>query len=111
MVSGIPPFNDNSNIFNYIINAQFDFPHDFWHDKSESVKEFIKLLLTPDPSKRLTAEEALKHPWIGITQTQPTVKTNVRDEEGFLSPSTPPTVKRKRSLSPGRESKKRKKNN
>jgi len=104
MISGIPPFNDNSHISNQISKAQFEFPHDFWHDKSESVKDLITKLLNPDPTKRLTAEESLAHSWVGV------ITPKKRDEEGFLSPSTPP-LKRKRSLSPGKETKKRKKNN
>jgi len=113
MLSGIPPFNENQgNIFTQIKNAEFDFPQDFWRDKSENSKDIIKLLLNPDPSKRLTADESLNHIWVsGQENSTPAVITiNPRDEEGFLSPVVK-SIKRKRSLSPnGGETKKRKKN-
>ena len=33
-------------------------------DMSEEAKDFVKGLLKRDPRRRLTAEDALQHPWI-----------------------------------------------
>ena len=38
-----------------------------WNDVSESARHFIKSLICLDPRGRLTAEEALLHPWIQVS--------------------------------------------
>ena len=40
------------------------FPRDDWGDVSKNCLDFIKKLLVHDPSKRMTAAKALKHPWL-----------------------------------------------
>jgi len=47
-----------------IINAQFSFPDPQWSHISNSAKDFIEKLLVVDPSRRLSAELALDHPWM-----------------------------------------------
>ena len=72
MLSGIPPFagaNDNK-IMNLIQNGQIDYDPTYWRDKSEDVQDFIKALIVKDPDQRLTAKQALKHPWITKANTQ-----------------------------------------
>jgi calcium-dependent protein kinase len=34
-----------------------------WERLSPAVKDMIKSLMTPNPTRRLTAAEALQHPW------------------------------------------------
>lgn len=36
----------------------------YWKDVSQDAKDFILALLQPDPNKRVTSEEALKHKWL-----------------------------------------------
>lgn len=36
----------------------------YWKDVSQDAKDFILTLLQPDPNKRVTSEEALKHKWL-----------------------------------------------
>ncbi|KAJ5756058.1 hypothetical protein N7533_005601 [Penicillium manginii] len=36
----------------------------YWKDVSQDAKDFILTLLQPDPSKRVTSDEALKHMWL-----------------------------------------------
>lgn len=36
----------------------------YWKDVSQDAKDFILTLLQPDPHKRVTSEEALKHQWL-----------------------------------------------
>ncbi|KAJ5983698.1 hypothetical protein N7481_005797 [Penicillium waksmanii] len=36
----------------------------YWKDVSQDAKDFILTLLQPDPSKRVTSDEALKHEWL-----------------------------------------------
>ena len=40
---------------------------EYWDEISEHAKDFIERLLTVDPKKRITAQEALQHPWLGLS--------------------------------------------
>ncbi|KAL7461381.1 hypothetical protein ACHAXS_001800 [Conticribra weissflogii] len=63
LLSGYPPFNGDTDpdIFAAIKRGHFEFPQ---HGFSDEAKDFINSLLRRDPRKRLSAEDALKHPWI-----------------------------------------------
>lgn len=64
-MSGYLPFQgDNRNeVFEKISNAKFHFSHDEFKQCSELVLDFIRKLLVVDPKKRLSAADALNHPW------------------------------------------------
>ncbi|KAF8923049.1 hypothetical protein BGZ58_003402 [Dissophora ornata] len=48
-----------------ILNAEYQFtPVEFWQGVSDTAKSFITGLLTVDPAQRMTAAEALVHPWL-----------------------------------------------
>eukprot|EP00980_Cylindrotheca_fusiformis_P005411 scaffold1157_cov122-Cylindrotheca_fusiformis.AAC.3 len=66
LLCGFPPFNGDSDgeILFTIKNANLSFPSPEWDDISPMAKDFVMALLDRDPSKRLSASEALKHPWI-----------------------------------------------
>jgi len=66
LLSGIPPFNgtSDSEIMAAIKKGKFNFSNKVWNSVSTDAKEFITALLQIDVSKRLSAEEALKHKWI-----------------------------------------------
>lgn len=69
LVCGYPPFNGDSQerIFKKIKRGKFRFPKSSESggvSLSESVKSLITELLQMQPKDRLTAEDALKHPWI-----------------------------------------------
>eukprot|EP00569_Conticribra_weissflogii_P014354 CAMPEP_0171416608 /NCGR_PEP_ID=MMETSP0880-20121228/40180_1 /TAXON_ID=67004 /ORGANISM="Thalassiosira weissflogii, Strain CCMP1336" /LENGTH=235 /DNA_ID=CAMNT_0011934857 /DNA_START=538 /DNA_END=1246 /DNA_ORIENTATION=- len=63
LLSGYPPFNGDTDpdIFAAIKRGHFEFPKQGFSDEA---KDFIKSLLRRDPRKRLSAEDALKHPWL-----------------------------------------------
>ena len=69
MLCGFPPFAGTSDkkIMSLIENGEIDFDETYWRDRSDLVKDFIKSLIDKDEDKRLTAEAALKHPWITKT--------------------------------------------
>ncbi|KAJ2449421.1 Calcium/calmodulin-dependent protein kinase type I [Coemansia sp. RSA 2336] len=47
------------------VNARFDFlPASRWHTVSKAARHFISSLLVVDPSMRMTAGQALEHPWL-----------------------------------------------
>lgn len=64
-MSGYLPFQgENRNeVFSKIQNGKFHFKHQEFEVASPEVIDLIKKLLIVDPKKRLTAGEALKHPW------------------------------------------------
>ncbi|KAJ0409619.1 hypothetical protein P43SY_008491 [Pythium insidiosum] len=40
------------------------FTEDCWHEVSDEVKRFIEALLVRNPEERMSAEQALEHPWL-----------------------------------------------
>src|SRR5262249_48302574 len=60
------PFDGKTHpeIIDKIINTQFNPMEGIqWSKVSSLAKDLIKKLLVKDPKKRLTAMQALKHPW------------------------------------------------
>merc|ERR1712137_38511 len=66
LLCGFPPFyNDNvAQLFESIIKADFDYPSDYWDHISDDAIDFIDSLLIAEPSKRMSATEALQHCWL-----------------------------------------------
>ncbi|CAM9747951.1 unnamed protein product, partial [Hapterophycus canaliculatus] len=60
MISGRLPFIPAR----VCVTKPVSFPAAVWTDVSVGVKELIEGLLEKDPSQRLTAAQALQHPWI-----------------------------------------------
>jgi len=46
--------------------CDYSYPPEYWGGISERAKNLIDSLLTLDLSKRLTARQALQHPWIAV---------------------------------------------
>ncbi|KAL9245488.1 hypothetical protein vseg_019134 [Gypsophila vaccaria] len=66
LLSGVPPFwaETEAGIFRQILKGKLDFESDPWPSISDSAKDLISKMLERDPRRRLTAYEALCHPWI-----------------------------------------------
>jgi calcium/calmodulin-dependent protein kinase (CaM kinase) II/calcium/calmodulin-dependent protein kinase I len=66
LLGGYPPFIEQNQreLFKKIRKGQYEFHEEYWGQVSKEAKEFISTLLTVDPTKRLTADECLKHKWI-----------------------------------------------
>jgi len=65
-LSGSPPFIAHSNEKSLlkIIEADYDFSSQCWKKISDEAKDFISSLLIKEPTERMTAPEALCHPWL-----------------------------------------------
>lgn len=50
-----------------VIHKQIEFPEEQFQGFSESAISLLKMMLNKDPSKRITAEAALLHPWFTET--------------------------------------------
>ena len=68
LLGGYPPFSDNNQgkLYKKIKAGQFEFHPDYWGTISKEAKDLITKLLTVDPEKRFTADQALNHPWIDL---------------------------------------------
>mmetsp|Transcript_77511 Transcript_77511/g.107679 ORF Transcript_77511/g.107679 Transcript_77511/m.107679 type:complete len:446 (+) Transcript_77511:86-1423(+) len=66
MLCGYPPFNgeSDSDIIKAVQKGAFDFPEEEWSGVSNDAKKLIKRMLTVDPTKRPSAQEALNDNWI-----------------------------------------------
>ncbi|KAF5751222.1 hypothetical protein HS088_TW02G00232 [Tripterygium wilfordii] len=66
LLCGSRPFwaRTESGIFRAVLKAEPSFDEDPWPSLSSEAKDFVKLLLNKDPRKRMTAAQALIHPWI-----------------------------------------------
>lgn len=66
MLSGRPPFNgrNDDKIFSRILTGQYSMDTIHWHGISDDAKDFVRNLLRMDPKSRLTADQALEHPWL-----------------------------------------------
>jgi calcium-dependent protein kinase len=66
MLCGYPPFpgTTREEIEAKITSGRFSFDEPEWVGISDSAKELISCLLEFDPEKRMTAAEALKHPFV-----------------------------------------------
>ena len=69
LLSGYPPFDPSGcasifEMFEDIEQAAYDFWDPVWETVSGEAMSMIESLLEPDPTRRLTAEEALCHPWM-----------------------------------------------
>lgn len=73
LLCGYPPFwgNRDQDIFKKIQRGAYSFDGMEWLSVSPVSKHFISQLLAP-PHKRLTAEQALQHPWIVYEGHPPT---------------------------------------
>jgi calcium/calmodulin-dependent protein kinase I len=72
LLCGFPPFYDDNNsmLFMAIKKADYSFPSPYWDKVSKPAIDLIQKLLQLDPAKRLTIDEAMKHPWISGKEEQ-----------------------------------------
>jgi len=66
LLCGYPPFGGASDneILQKVKKAKFRFDEEDWSKISEDAKDLIRKMLVKDPSERISAAEALKHPWM-----------------------------------------------
>eukprot|EP01029_Cantina_marsupialis_P021460 TRINITY_DN5140_c0_g1_i1.p1 TRINITY_DN5140_c0_g1~~TRINITY_DN5140_c0_g1_i1.p1 ORF type:complete len:671 (-),score=160.88 TRINITY_DN5140_c0_g1_i1:488-2500(-) len=69
LLSGKPPFDgpSDAHVFQMVQKGKVTFDEESWKLISPDGIDFIQNLLEPKPDKRITAEDALQHPWIQNT--------------------------------------------
>ena len=85
MLSGFPPFHEDSNeeLFEKIKAGNFEFPSPYWDDISEMAKDLISSCLKVNPRERFSAHEILNHRWLMGEETprtnMPKVTQKIRE--------------------------------
>ncbi|XP_066147940.1 calcium/calmodulin-dependent protein kinase type II alpha chain isoform X5 [Euwallacea fornicatus] len=66
LLVGYPPFwdEDQHRLYAQIKAGAYDYPSPEWDTVTPEAKNLINQMLTVNPGKRITAADALKHPWI-----------------------------------------------
>ncbi|XP_052069980.1 calcium/calmodulin-dependent protein kinase type II delta chain-like isoform X1 [Mytilus californianus] len=66
LLVGYPPFwdEDQHRLYAQIKAGAYDYPSPEWDTVTPEAKNLINSMLTVNPAKRITAQEALRHPWI-----------------------------------------------
>lgn len=96
LLCGYTPFDRDSDFeeMQAILNADYSFqPVDYWRGVSDHAKDFINRCLTVDPSKRMTAHDALSHPFVAGDNINP-----VGDKGQNLLPTVKKNFNARRTL-------------
>ncbi|XP_019228935.1 PREDICTED: phosphoenolpyruvate carboxylase kinase 1-like [Nicotiana attenuata] len=66
MLSGVAPFcGDNTKeIFEAVLRGNLRFPTRIFGSVSTEVKDLLRKMICKDVSRRFSAEQVLRHPWI-----------------------------------------------
>jgi calcium-dependent protein kinase len=80
LLSGTPPFKGRRDreVLQAVRRGKYTLSGPKWDNVSEEAKDFIRHLLVYNPSKRMTAETALKHPW--LQSARKAITTNANNE-------------------------------
>uniref|UniRef100_A0A6B2L6C9 non-specific serine/threonine protein kinase n=1 Tax=Arcella intermedia TaxID=1963864 RepID=A0A6B2L6C9_9EUKA len=77
------PFQSTDCVLLYqmIEQGNYSFPDDLFHDISKEAKDLISCLLDSNPETRITAKDALNHPWILKAKSKKRPGPQVKEEE------------------------------
>ncbi|GAB4850893.1 Phosphoenolpyruvate carboxylase kinase 4 [Ancistrocladus abbreviatus] len=66
MMAGFPPFHGDTveEIFEKVVRGNVRFPTVGFRDVAPEVKDLLRMMLCKDVSRRFSAEQVLRHPWI-----------------------------------------------
>jgi calcium-dependent protein kinase len=80
LLCGYPPFtgSDDQEIQAKVATGRYSFPSPEWDEVSFEGKDLISLMMNPDPSARISAQEALSHPWISFANRKPVIESHAR---------------------------------
>ena len=81
LLTGTPPFNgeNEDDILRAVSIGKYDTTMDSYKSLSNNAKDLIGKLLTFNPSSRITAEQALSHPWFKTSEFATIYRCNTLD--------------------------------
>jgi len=90
LLSGYPPFpgKNDKEIMKNVLKGEYSLESEEWKYASEEAKDLIRRMLSYDPTKRLSAKEALEHKWFEKVLTKEKVNKeliqhNLRNLKNF----------------------------
>ncbi|GLU04623.1 hypothetical protein SLE2022_217610 [Rubroshorea leprosula] len=68
LLSGTPPFwaETERDVFEAVLKGKLDLVSPPWPSITEGAKDLIRKMLIKEPKKRITAAQALEHPWLKV---------------------------------------------
>ena len=71
LLAGYPPFNGQTDnqIIQAVLAGAYTLEEPEWDDVSDEAKDLVQKLLKYNPDERITALEAINHPWIQTNST------------------------------------------
>jgi len=87
LLCGYPPFDGKSDtiVLAKVKRGNYNFNGAEWSGVSAEAKDLISKLLVMQPENRLTAEQALTHPWVATTQPEVELSLNLDSLQRFKS--------------------------
>ena len=81
LLCGVPPFNgeEEEEILRAVSRGKYDTSSEAYQKLSNNAKDLITKLLKFDPSERITAREALLHPWFETEEFQTIYRAHTID--------------------------------
>ncbi|XP_074526827.1 serine/threonine-protein kinase Chk2 isoform X2 [Halichoeres trimaculatus] len=110
-LGGYPPFHESfspKTITEQIIGGEFTMVASKWRNISDQAKDVVRKLLVVDPSKRMTIEEALQHPWLQDDEMLKTAQSLMYPpDEASAAPAAPAAVAMEAESASGGKGRKR----
>lgn len=78
LLSGTPPF-EADGLYDQILGGHYEFDAEEWETVSSEAKDLVRRLMTVDPKKRPTIQEALKHCWLTQVEVLPASDLSLSD--------------------------------
>lgn len=68
MLWGYRPFEGDTaeEVFHAVKHGDYSMKGKLWTKVSHDARDLVKMMLTIDPKKRISAKKALDHPWFGL---------------------------------------------
>lgn len=101
LLCGYPPFYhpDPGKLFEEIKKGVYDFPKEQWGSVSANAKDLVCHMLKANPADRITAQQALEHPWI-VNASGAESPSSSPSSSPSPSPSTSCTITNSSNLNP-----------
>uniref|UniRef100_A0A183AUV3 Protein kinase domain-containing protein n=1 Tax=Echinostoma caproni TaxID=27848 RepID=A0A183AUV3_9TREM len=81
-------------ILSRIDSGRFDTTRPEWSSLSDMAKDLVRRMLDPEPTKRYTASQVVRHPWVvkvNELPSEPVAKYAARDPSKMKAPTCEPT--------------------
>ncbi|XP_075925843.1 serine/threonine-protein kinase H1-like [Petromyzon marinus] len=87
LLSGTMPFEEEtrSRLFRAILRGKYSYVGEPWPSVSNVAKDFVDGLLKVEPTERLSAAQALRHPWVACAVSPSSVSSSTSATDGHAA--------------------------